>query len=171
MCLIIDINISIFQVSNRNHVNILRRYLQSYCHWTCKLLRSLHPPYNRRKESSWCSYYIIILYNVNDLRVSLKSHGTYCFGFHINILFSMEFTRRLQLCSVLHIWLSGGQEVIVDEMVWCEIHKYGWYCSSSRGWLDSSRSESKRLGCFRSLRSLSRIWFPLSLSHIGYWNR
>ena len=70
---------------------------------------------NRRKESSWCSYYIIILYNVNDLRVSLKSHGTYCFGFHINILFSMEFTQRLQL--LLHIWLSGGQEVIVDEMV------------------------------------------------------
>ena len=55
------------------------------------------------------------------MRVSLKSHGTYCFGFHINILFSMEFTRRLQLCSVLHIWLSGGQEVIVDEMVWCDV--------------------------------------------------
>ena len=44
-----------------------------------------------------------------------------CFGFHINILFSMEFTWRLQLCSVLHIWLSGGQEVIVDEMVWCDV--------------------------------------------------
>ena len=28
---------------------------------------------NRRKESSWCSYYIIILYNVNDLSKSQVS--------------------------------------------------------------------------------------------------
>ena len=120
-------NLHLCLINKYKHINIsgIKQESCQYFEKISSILLSLDlqvatvspSPYNRRKESSWCSYYIIILYNVNDLRVSLKSHGTYCFGFHINILFSMEFTRRLQLCSVLHIWLSGGQEVIVDEMV------------------------------------------------------